>query len=148
MPTICSQDCQTTMSHAANQFSNDLQWDPTPIHLARHVQGMDVVDIVALSPPDDLSGPISAQWERDPVILQATAIHWRHGCIQCSGYTSQCVDRHYHVGKSQRYVVANTVQQQAWRFRLSTFEQWDYLALWRDLSSWCMPAQTITLPPP
>ena len=27
--------------------------------------------------------------------------------------SSQCVDGHYHVGKSQRYVVANTVQQQA-----------------------------------
>ena len=27
-------------------------------------------------------------------------------------YASQCVDGHYHVGKSQRYVVANTEQQQ------------------------------------
>ena len=57
------------------------------------------------------SGPISAQWERDPVILQATATHWRYGCVKCSGYASQSVDGHYHVGKSQSYVVANTVQQ-------------------------------------
>ena len=68
---------------------------------------------MALLSPDDLSGPISAQWERDPVILQTTATHLRYGCVKCSGYASQCVDGHYHVGKSQRYVVANTVQQQA-----------------------------------
>ena len=28
-------------------------------------------------------------------------------------FASQCMDGHYHVGKSQRYVVANTLQQQA-----------------------------------
>lgn len=96
---------------------------------------MDVVERHGALPPDDLSGPISVQWKRDPMILQATATHWRYGRVKCSGYASQCVDRHYHVGKSQRYVVANTVQQQARWFRHSTFEQWDYKALWRDLSS-------------
>ena len=63
--------------------------------------------------PDDLSGPISAHWGRDPVILQATATHWRYKFKKCTWYAWQCVDGHYHVGKSQRYVVANTVQQQA-----------------------------------
>ena len=98
------------MSHAANQFSNDLQWDPDPFSLQGTFKITDVVDIMALS---HLSGPISAQWERDPVILQATATHGRYGCVKCSMYASQCVDGHYYVGKSQRYVVANTVQQQA-----------------------------------
>ena len=78
-----------------------------PIQLARHVQ-----DHGAFS-PDDLSGPISAQLEKDPVILKATATHWRYGCMKCSGYALQCVDGHYHVGKSQPYVIANMVQQQA-----------------------------------
>jgi hypothetical protein len=36
---------------------------------------------------DDLSGPISAPWERDPVILQATAT--RYGCVKCSGLASE-----------------------------------------------------------
>ena len=32
------------------------------------------------------------------MILQATATHCRHGFVKCSGYTSQSVDGHYHVG--------------------------------------------------
>ena len=53
------------MSRAANQFSNDLQWDPDPFSWQGMFKITDVVD--ALS-SDDLSGSISAQWERDLVI--------------------------------------------------------------------------------
>ena len=69
VPTIRSQDCQTTTSHAANQFSNDLQWDPDPFSLQGTFKITDVVDALA---PDYPSGPISAQWE---MILQDTATH-------------------------------------------------------------------------
>ena len=72
---------------------------PLPIQLARHVQDHGCCWHHGPLSPDDVSGPISAQCERDPVILQATATHWRYGCIKCSGYASQRVDRHCYVGK-------------------------------------------------
>ena len=46
---IRSQDCQTTTSHAANQFSNDLQCDPDPFSLQGTFKITDVVDIMVLS---------------------------------------------------------------------------------------------------
>ena len=49
VPTISNQDCQTTTSHAANQFSNDLQCDPDPFSLQGKFKITDVVDIMALS---------------------------------------------------------------------------------------------------
>ena len=47
--TIRSQDCQTTTYHAANHFSNDLQWDPDPFSLQGMFNITDVDDIMALS---------------------------------------------------------------------------------------------------
>ena len=46
---VCPQYCQTTTSHAAKQFSNDLQWDPDPFSLQGTFKITDVVDIMALS---------------------------------------------------------------------------------------------------
>jgi hypothetical protein len=63
VPTIRNQHCQTTTSHAANQFSNDLQWDPDPFSLQGKLKIMDFVDVMALS-FDDLSGLKSAQLEK------------------------------------------------------------------------------------
>ena len=49
VPTIHSQDCQMMTSHAANQFSNGLQWDPDPFGLQGMFKITDVVDIMVLS---------------------------------------------------------------------------------------------------
>ena len=57
-----------------------------PIQLARNVKDHGFCWHHGALLPDDLSGPISFQWERDPVILQATATKWRYGCVNCSGY--------------------------------------------------------------
>ena len=48
VPTIRSQDLQTMTFHAANQFFNDLQWDPDPFSLQAMFKITDVVDIMAL----------------------------------------------------------------------------------------------------
>ena len=53
-----------------------------PIQLARHVQDHGCCWHHDALSSDDLSGLISAQWERDPVILQAYAKHWRYGWVK------------------------------------------------------------------
>ena len=75
-------------------------------HSARKARSKSHTLLTSWLSPDDLSGPIIAQWKRDPVILQDTATHWHYRCIKCSGYAWQCVDGHYHCWKSQSYVVA------------------------------------------
>ena len=94
-----------------------------PIQLARHVQDQGCCWHHGALSPDDLSSPISAQWERDPVILQATATHWRYGCVKCSGYASQCMVGHYHVGKSQCYVGQRAFNRAAYSLFLAVLSQ-------------------------
>ena len=66
--------CPPFAAKTARQFPNDLQWDPDPLSL----QGKFKITMLLKSWPTltrRLSGPLSAQWERDPVILQATETH-------------------------------------------------------------------------